>query len=375
MSTTDSIDLPIRRRPFHDRSPSSLRVLCVSQTPLRVCGFSRQHASHRIPHHTHSLPVAAIISDERQEETEAPPPRCEPLPPDVLRRCLEHLSAMDLAQAARVNRLHHQLATEAWLWRAHCLRVWGTHTPLSQLTAEAVRHGGWRRMFCQRRRLRYDGVYIQKQQFLRLGGDDGSGDRRVFFVSFYRYLRFFPTGAVLGLTTPDDPLTTRSRLQTPYVDADGQVVLPHGSASTTVHRVGPVLGEYAFDEASGRVQATLPAHQPKYPGMHPETVCYTLRLFDSEERRRGANNRLTLLEHASLSGGASQPLRHQIDHAQATFSFTPFGAWYKRVAETLFADSDDVKMFNRMQLLQRRSWYDGGLPLSKPARNANEPRA
>ncbi|KAK4536977.1 hypothetical protein CDCA_CDCA10G3002 [Cyanidium caldarium] len=230
-------------------------------------------------------------------------------------------------------------------------------------------------MFCQRRRLRYDGVYVQKQQFLRLGGDDGSGDRRVFFVSFYRYLRFFPAGVVLGLTTPDDPLTTRSRLQTPYVDTDGQMVLPRGSASTTVHRVGPVLGEYAFDEASGRVQATLPAHQPKYPGMRPETVFYTLRLFDSEEYRRGANNRLTLLEHASLSSGASQPLRHQIDNEQATFSFTPFGAWYKRVAEALFADSDDVKMFNRMQLLQRRSWYDGGLSLSKPARNANEPRA
>jgi hypothetical protein len=210
-------------------------------------------------------------------------------------------------------------------------------------------------MYCSRAHLHFHGLYIQKQQYLRIGGDDGTGTRRVFFVSFYRYLRFFPGGKVLGMTTPEDPVASRARLQATRWDT----AMPNPGADNgtsnmmCADQVVPVAGEYLFDESRRIITVTLPIHQPRYAEMQGALVCYVLALSDAEGRPRGANDLLRLLEHSTLSADGSAPTHHEVKPSQATFHFTPFGSHFRKVAEKLFADPEDVKMFNRIQLMHR----------------------
>lgn len=281
----------------------------------------------------------------------------EKLPVDLLRRIFQLLSPADLATVSRVCRTFLTVSFEPALWRRHCLDAWGHKEPLVDLTARACRYGGWRRMYRTRSHLHFHGLYIQKQQYLRIGGDDGTGTRRVFFVSFYRYLRFFPGGKVLGMTTPEDPLASRARLQTTRWDMPMQSQRSEIAAGGVAcsDQVVPVAGEYLLDEQSRIVTVTLPIHQPRYAEMQGALVCYVLALSDADGRPRGANDLLKLLEHSTLGADGSPPTYHEVKPSQAEFHFTPFGSQFRKVAEKLFADPDDVKMFNRVQLMQRPS--------------------
>lgn len=313
----------------------------------------------------------------------------EQLPHDIIRLILRHLSAADTAAAARVCRAFRDVAAEPALWRAHCLATWCTRggDTERELARRAWRYGGWRRMYTLRPRLRFDGLYVLKAQHLRLGGADNTatgsascGSRSVYFVSHYRYLRFFPNGKVLGLTTPDDPLRARHRMAVPtYVTYQGQVVTEDTTAAATAMamtaaqeqqqqqtpadtgaKLVPSCGQYTFDEHTRSLSVSLPLYQPRYPDMRAGTVFLSLLLSDSSAARRGANDRLTLLEHCSVLEGEPQPVPHEVRPSQCTFCLVPFGARYRRVARYHFEDSDDVKMFNRVQLHLRTGGGGGG---------------
>jgi len=279
----------------------------------------------------------------------------EQLPGDVLRSIFELLSPADLASVSRVCRTFLSIAFDPALWRRHCLEAWGDRESLTRLTAAACGYGGWRRMLRSRAHLQFHGLYIQKQQYLRIGGDDGTGSRRVFFISFYRYLRFFPGGKVVGMTTPEDPLVSRARLQSTRWEASHQSWHHENNAGpgAGTDQVVPAVGDYQFDEKTRMVSVTLPIYQPRYAEMQGALACYVLELSDADGRPRGANDMLRLLEHSTLSADGSAPLYHEVKPSQALFYFTPFGSQYRRVAEKLFADPEDVKMFNRVQLMQR----------------------
>lgn len=69
-------------------------------------------------------------------------------------------------------------------------------------------------MFLERPRVRFDGVYISKTAYIRQGEESLDGFYRAWHqVEYYRYLRFFPDGQVMMLTTPEDPLVTVPRLR------------------------------------------------------------------------------------------------------------------------------------------------------------------
>ncbi|RXN22856.1 F-box only 9 isoform X1 [Labeo rohita] len=58
------------------------------------------------------------------------------------------------------------------------------------------------------------GVYISKTSYIRQGEESLDGFYRAWHqVEYYRYLRFFPDGKVMMLTTPEDPLVTVPRLR------------------------------------------------------------------------------------------------------------------------------------------------------------------
>ncbi|KAF3922065.1 hypothetical protein ABW20_dc0108179 [Dactylellina cionopaga] len=66
-------------------------------------------------------------------------------------------------------------------------------------------NSSYRTMFIERPRIRYNGVYISTCTYLRSGHANVVLTNPVLLVTYYRYLRFFPSGFVLTLLTPAEP--------------------------------------------------------------------------------------------------------------------------------------------------------------------------
>lgn len=114
-----------------------------------------------------------------------------------------------LEQLSLVCRGFYMCARDPEIWRLACLRVWG------RSCTKPVPFISWREMFLQRPRVRFDGVYISKTSYMRQGEESLDGFYRAWHhVEYYRYLRFFPDGSVIMLTTPEDPLSVVPRLRT-----------------------------------------------------------------------------------------------------------------------------------------------------------------
>lgn len=126
-----------------------------------------------------------------------------------------------LEQLSLVCRGFYICARDPEIWRSACLRVWGRSCTKLGL------YKSWREMFLQRPRVRFDGVYISKTSYIRQGEQSLDGFYRAWHhVEYYRYLRFFPDGQVLMLTTPEDPLSVVPRLRTANSRIDS-VLLGH----------------------------------------------------------------------------------------------------------------------------------------------------
>ncbi|KAG7492960.1 hypothetical protein MATL_G00020970 [Megalops atlanticus] len=113
-----------------------------------------------------------------------------------------------LEQLSLVCRGFYICARDPEIWRSACLKVWG------RSCTKMVPFKSWREMFLERPRVRFDGVYISKTTYIRQGEESLDGFYRAWHqVEYYRYLRFFPDGQVMMLTTPEDPLITVPRLR------------------------------------------------------------------------------------------------------------------------------------------------------------------
>ncbi|KAK2921950.1 F-box only protein 9 [Channa argus] len=126
-----------------------------------------------------------------------------------------------LEQLSLVCRGFYICARDPEIWRSACLRVWGRNC------TKLVSFKSWREMFLQRPRVRFDGVYISKTSYIRQGEESLDGFYRAWHhVEYYRYLRFFPDGYVVMLTTPEDPVSIVPRLRTRNTRMDS-VLLGH----------------------------------------------------------------------------------------------------------------------------------------------------
>uniref|UniRef100_A0A8D0A2L3 F-box only protein n=1 Tax=Sander lucioperca TaxID=283035 RepID=A0A8D0A2L3_SANLU len=126
-----------------------------------------------------------------------------------------------LEQLSLVCRGFYICARDPEIWHLACLRVWGRNC------TKLVPFKSWREMFLRRPRVRYDGVYISKTSYIRQGEESLDGFYRAWHhVEYYRYLRFFPSGQVVMLTTPEDPLAVVPRLRTKNIRMDS-VMLGH----------------------------------------------------------------------------------------------------------------------------------------------------
>ncbi|XP_076229262.1 F-box only protein 9 isoform X2 [Nomia melanderi] len=120
------------------------------------------------------------------------------------------LDMRSLEMFSRVCRGFYISARDTEIWRLACVRAWGvncgTYIPKYQ---------SWREMYLQRPRLRYNGCYISKTSYIRHGENSFQDQfyRPWHLVEYFRYLRFFPEGKVLMLTSTDDAQTCVNSLR------------------------------------------------------------------------------------------------------------------------------------------------------------------
>lgn len=111
------------------------------------------------------------------------------------------LDLRSLEMFSRVCRGFYISARDTEIWRLACIRVWGVNCGVY-----IPNYLSWREMYLQRPRLRYNGCYISKTSYIR-DGENSFQDRFYrpwHLVEYFRYLRFFPEGKVLMLTSTDE---------------------------------------------------------------------------------------------------------------------------------------------------------------------------
>jgi F-box protein 9 len=127
------------------------------------------------------------------------------LPAEVMQYIFKWVVSSDLdiyslEQLACVCRGFYLCARDEELWRLVCLRIWGINC------GSPAKFGSFRNMYIQRPHLRFNGCYISKCFYYRAGEKGLDNYYRPYHrVEYYRYVRFFPEGKVLMLTSPDSP--------------------------------------------------------------------------------------------------------------------------------------------------------------------------
>ncbi|XP_058410127.1 F-box only protein 9 isoform X3 [Diceros bicornis minor] len=149
-----------------------------------------------------------------QPELESSQTHISVLPMEVLMYIFRWVVSSDLdlrslEQLSQVCRGFYICARDPEIWRLACLKVWG------RSCIKLVPYTSWREMFLERPRVRFDGVYISKTTYIRQGEQSLDGFYRAWHqVEYYRYIRFFPDGHVMMLTTPEEPQSIVPRLRT-----------------------------------------------------------------------------------------------------------------------------------------------------------------
>ncbi|NWT19958.1 FBX9 protein, partial [Vireo altiloquus] len=183
--------------------------------------------------------MADLLTDFQQQLTlqESSVKLCQPevdvsqthisaLPMEVLMYIFRWVVSSDLdlrslEQLSLVCRGFYICARDPEIWHQVCLKIWG------RSCNKLVPYASWRDMFLERPRVRFDGVYVSKTKYIRQGEQSLDGFYRAWHqVEYYRYLRFFPDGQVMMLTTPEDPQSIVPRLRTKNTRTDA-ILLGH----------------------------------------------------------------------------------------------------------------------------------------------------
>jgi F-box protein 9 len=99
------------------------------------------------------------------------------------------------------------------IWRPLCEHVYHTHNIPKEISDQfqldivnRAYNGNWLRMFIERPRIRFEGIYIATCHYLRPGISDTAWNQPIHLVTYYRYLRFFPDGTMIKYLSTDEPI-------------------------------------------------------------------------------------------------------------------------------------------------------------------------
>lgn len=103
------------------------------------------------------------------------------------------------------------LSRENEIWRKSCEKVWKNNlSPPPQPPLMT-----WRDIFINRCRVMFDGCYISKITYQRLGENSFQDQfyRPVQIVEYFRLIRFFPNGDLIMMTSADELQVSVNRLK------------------------------------------------------------------------------------------------------------------------------------------------------------------
>ncbi|XP_055325137.1 F-box only protein 9 [Sitodiplosis mosellana] len=122
-----------------------------------------------------------------------------------------NLDMRSLEQCSMVCKGFYLIARDMEIWRLACFKVWGHGVGI----LKGSKYSSWRQMYIERPRAWFNGCYISKTSYLRYGERSFQDQfyRPVHLVEYYRYIRFFPDGTVLVVTSTDEPSHMVGKLQ------------------------------------------------------------------------------------------------------------------------------------------------------------------
>ncbi|KAI8330803.1 hypothetical protein EDC96DRAFT_44263 [Choanephora cucurbitarum] len=181
------------------------------------------------PSATRRDPLADLIEQFLSEDDISYIPRLDykpvaisKLPSEIILNILKILvlhSVSTIPYFARVCKKFFLYTRDPSIWQYACIRVFRepsmTLADSRQRCMEYVQKfdGHWMRMFIDRPRIRYDGLYISTCHYIRPGTSDTAWNKPIHLVTYYRYLRFFPDGRILKHVTTEEPAHVVKQLQ------------------------------------------------------------------------------------------------------------------------------------------------------------------
>ena len=245
---------------------------------------------------TSQLTALASGGDDLAEHEPAPIQRL--LSEELLAEVLKHASGADVARCACVCREWRYGTLRPTLWRSLCADAWPmeTEAQLEALCAAKYR-SSYRHMYTARPRLRFDGIYCSRNQYLKTGVREWQHKGGVHVVVYYRYYRFFPDGTFVTKTSASNLSAVKGELARPLTisrgGADGAGSSGGGrrrrsKQQQTTRGVSVFGGIYMFDERTSKVRIAI-----TYESERPTVCRQRLRLRSTV---RGANNRLDFIK-------------------------------------------------------------------------------
>ncbi|KAI8983529.1 hypothetical protein BDB01DRAFT_897115 [Pilobolus umbonatus] len=180
------------------------------------------------PYSKRADPLADLIDQFLKEDTsyiphlDYKPVAIAKLPCEIMLHILKLLtlySVSTLPYFALVCKRFFLLSRDPSIWQYACIHVF--KEPLMtleeskkvQMNHVLKYNGHWMRMFIDRPRIRYDGVYISTCHYIRSGRSDTDWNQPIHLVTYYRYIRFFPDGTLLKHLTTNEPAQVVRLLQ------------------------------------------------------------------------------------------------------------------------------------------------------------------
>eukprot|EP00210_Caulerpa_lentillifera_P002351 g2256.t1 len=164
------------------------------------------------------------------------------LPYEIMNQLFTKLGPYGLGAASCVCRQWNILAQNPIFWYKACLEAFSDTSLEENVQRVKEQYScSWKKMFLQRPHLRFDGIYIARNTYLRPGVREWNKEKPVHLVTYFRYLRFWPGGKFRYCTSPvipqliasylDSPLHYKKRAKKPQTMMNGEYTFDEGFIS------------------------------------------------------------------------------------------------------------------------------------------------